>query len=72
VTTKTELAEIIARSARLSARANQRPVTRLLLEEVAQELSHAPQYEHSKFPALRTLIVEAKRQATDDDRLDLS
>lgn len=71
MTSKTELAEIIARSARLSARAKRRPVTRLLLEEVAQELSHAPRYQRATFPALRTLIAEAKRQATDDDRLDL-
>lgn len=60
--TKTALADTIARRARLSARANSKPVTRLLVEEVMNEMQHAPRYEGIEFPSLRTVIAAVNRQ----------
>uniref|UniRef100_UPI003F495A40 hypothetical protein n=1 Tax=Amycolatopsis sp. CA-151526 TaxID=3239921 RepID=UPI003F495A40 len=62
--TKRGLAEVIALRARVLARQNGNPVTRLNVEEVASELRHAPRYRDLAFPALRTVLSEVRRQAS--------
>lgn len=59
--TKTRLAETIARRARLSAQKAGKPVTRMRIEEVMNQMSH--DLPNVQLPALRTVLAEVRRQS---------